>query len=108
MVDSGVSVDVTDSYTTSYVIPTQADIVIAYSTVDGTDGNAVNRNVTLLLELQLEQSNSVSSCEMANGTLIARTSLSCLSLDTELLRKDFVEFSAPPFEFFHRYSYMSI
>ncbi|XP_021933181.1 caspase-1-like isoform X2 [Zootermopsis nevadensis] len=44
MVDSGVSVDVTDSYTTSYVLPTQADILIAYSTVDGTDGYYSWRN----------------------------------------------------------------
>jgi len=39
MVDPGVRVDETDSYTMSYVIPTQADILIAYSTVEGTHQN---------------------------------------------------------------------
>lgn len=36
MVDPGVSVDETDGYTMSYVIPTQADFLIAYSTLEGT------------------------------------------------------------------------
>jgi hypothetical protein len=49
MVDSGVSVDVTDSYTVSYVIPTQADILIAFSTMEGTDNNTINRNGNCLL-----------------------------------------------------------
>jgi hypothetical protein len=35
-VDSGVAVDEVDGYALSYVIPTQADILIAYSTVEGT------------------------------------------------------------------------
>ena len=36
MVDSGVPVDETDGYSMSYVIPTQADILITYSTMEGT------------------------------------------------------------------------
>ena len=35
-VDPGVSVDETDAYNMSYVIPTQADFLIAYSTQEGT------------------------------------------------------------------------
>lgn len=35
MVDSGVPVDETDGYSMSYVIPTQADILITYSTMEG-------------------------------------------------------------------------
>jgi len=35
-VDPGVSVDETDGYRSSYVIPIQADILVAYSTPEGT------------------------------------------------------------------------
>jgi hypothetical protein len=57
MVDSGVSVDVTDGYTVSYVIPTQADILIAYSTMEGTDDNTADRNEHMSVELEMEPSN---------------------------------------------------
>jgi len=35
-VDSGVSVDETDGYSMSYTIPIEADILVAYSTPEGT------------------------------------------------------------------------
>ena len=36
MVDPGVPVDETDGYTMSYLIPIQADFLIAFSTQEGT------------------------------------------------------------------------
>jgi hypothetical protein len=42
-VDSGVAVDEVDGYALSYVIPTQADILIVYSTMEGAQ-RVVSRN----------------------------------------------------------------
>jgi hypothetical protein len=42
-IDSGVAVDEVDGYALSYVIPTQADVLIVYSTMEGTQ-RVVSRN----------------------------------------------------------------